>query len=81
MLRGRILAANGVPADELKPPPDTAWALQSDRGITYGDEIPAGSRVVAGTWPGNRTIRGSPLVSFEKRIADGLGLKVGDESP
>ena len=50
MLRGRILAANGVPADQLKPPPDTAWALQSDRGITYGDEIPAGSRVVAGEW-------------------------------
>ncbi len=77
MLRGRILAAHGVPADELKPPPDTAWALQSDRGITYGDEIPPGSRVVAGEW-WKPDYRGPPLVSFEKRIADGLGLKVGD---
>jgi len=77
MLRGRILAAHGVPAEDLKPPPDIAWALQSDRGITYGDDIPAGSRVVAGDWwkPG---YDGPPLVSFEKRIADGLGLKVGD---
>jgi putative ABC transport system permease protein len=77
MLRGRILAAHGVAADELRPPPDTAWALQSDRGVTYGDDVPAGSRIVAGQWwkPG---YEGVPLVSFEKRIADGLGLKVGD---
>jgi putative ABC transport system permease protein len=77
MLRGRIVAANGVPAEELTPPPDVAWVLQSDRGITYSDRIPAGSRVVAGDWwgPGDR---GPALVSFEKRIADGLGLGIGD---
>jgi putative ABC transport system permease protein len=58
-------------------PPDIAWALQSDRGVTYGDEIPAGSRVVAGRWWAP-DYQGPPLVSFEKRIADGIGLKVGD---
>jgi putative ABC transport system permease protein len=77
MLRGRIVAANGVPAANLKLPPDTAWALQSDRGVTYGDEIPAGSRVVAGRWWAP-DYQGPPLVSFEKRIADGISLKVGD---
>jgi putative ABC transport system permease protein len=76
MLRGRIVAANGVPAENLKLPPDVAWALQSDRGITYGDAIPAGSRLVEGQWWAPDEQR--PLVSFEKRIADGLGLKVGD---
>ncbi len=77
MLRGRIVAANGIPVEKLKIPSDAAWALQSDRGITYGDEIPQGSRLVAGEWwkPGGQ---GPPQVSFEKRIADGLGLKVGD---
>src|SRR5262249_30691345 len=50
MLRGRIVAANGVPAENLKPSPDAAWTLQSDRGITYADEVPAGSRIVAGEW-------------------------------
>ena len=50
MLRGRIVAANGVPAEKLKLPPDVAWALQSDRGITYADELPAGSRLVEGQW-------------------------------
>jgi putative ABC transport system permease protein len=78
MLRGRIVAANGVPAENLRPPPDVAWALQSDRGVTYGDEIPHGSRLIAGQW-WTPDYRGPPLVSFEKRIADGLGLKLGDE--
>jgi putative ABC transport system permease protein len=77
MMRGRIVAANGVLAENLKPPPDTAWALQSDRGLTYADEAPAGSRLVAGQW-WKPDYQGPPLVSFEKRIADGLGLTVGD---
>ena len=77
MLRGRIVAANGVPAEDLRPPPDATWALQSDRGITYGDNIPAGSRLVEGEW-WQPHYQGPPLVSFEKRIADGLGLKLGD---
>jgi putative ABC transport system permease protein len=78
MLRGRIVAANGVPAENLKPPPDAAWALQSDRGVTYSDEVPPGSRLVEGQW-WTPDYRGPPLVSFEKRIADGLGLKLGEQ--
>jgi putative ABC transport system permease protein len=77
MMRGRIVAANGVAAEKLKPPPDAAWALQSDRGITFADNVPAGSRLVAGQW-WKPDYQGPPLVSFEKRIADGLGLKLGD---
>ena len=77
MLRGRIVAANGVSAENLKPPPDVTWALQSDRGVTYADEVPIGSRLVEGQW-WKPDYRGPPLVSFEKRIADGLGLKLGD---
>ncbi len=78
MLRGRIVTANGVPAQNLKPPADAAWVLQSDRGITYADEVPAGSRLLEGRW-WTPNYRGPPLVSFEKRIADGLGLKRGDQ--
>ena len=33
-----------------KPPPQIAWVLQSDRGITYADKPPEGSRLVAGKW-------------------------------
>ena len=77
MLRGRIVSANGIPADKLKPSDNAAWVLQSDRGITYTGEIPKGSRLVEGQWWGP-DYDGPPLLSFEKRIADGLGLKLGD---
>jgi putative ABC transport system permease protein len=77
MLRGRIISAKGIPAEQLKPKDDTGWVLQSDRGITYSDTVPEGSRLVAGEWwPADYD--GPPLVSFEKRIADGLGLTLGD---
>ncbi len=78
MLRGRIVAAKGVAAEALKPSPDASWALQSDRGITYGDEVPAGSRLIAGQW-WTPDYQGPPLVSLEKRIADGVGLALGDQ--
>jgi len=77
MLRGRIVSANGVPADKLKPADNAAWVLQSDRGITYTGMLPKGSRLVEGKWWGP-DYQGPPLLSFEKRIADGLGLKIGD---
>ena len=51
--------------------------LQSDRGLTYTGDIPSGSKVVEGQWWG-RDYSGPPLVSFEKKLADGLGLKLGD---
>jgi putative ABC transport system permease protein len=77
MLRGRIITIHGTPVEKIKPSENAAWVLQSDRGITYADSVPKGSRVVAGQWwkPG---YDGPPLVSFEQRIADGLGLKLGD---
>jgi putative ABC transport system permease protein len=78
MLRGRIVAARGVRAEELKPSSDSEWVLHSDRGLTYSGEIPKGSKIVEGDWWG-ADYNGPPLVSIEKKIADGLGLKLGDE--
>ncbi len=77
MLRGRIVSANGIPAEQIKPKEGAAWVLQSDRGITYASKIPAGSRLVEGKW-WEPDYNGPPLLSFEKKIADGLGLKLGD---
>ena len=78
MLRGRIVAARGIRADELKPTQDTEWVLQSDRGLTYTADIPKGSTVVEGDWWA-ANYSGPPLVSMEKKIADGMKLKIGDE--
>jgi putative ABC transport system permease protein len=77
MLRGRIVAVNGVAAEDLKPPPSAAWVLQSDRGITYANEVPPGSRIVEGEWWAP-DYQGPPLVSFERKIAQALHLELGD---
>jgi putative ABC transport system permease protein len=77
MLRGRIIAAGGTKAEELKPGEGSAWVLRGDRGITYAPSLPAGSRLVAGEWwPADYS--GPALVSLERRTADDLKLKVGD---
>jgi putative ABC transport system permease protein len=78
MLRGRIVAARGVRAEDLKASVDAEWVLQSDRGLTYTGEVPKGSKVVEGEWWG-ADYNGPPLVSIEKKIADGLKLTIGDE--
>ena len=77
MLRGRIMAANDIKAEDLKSAPEAAWVLQSDRGITFTGDIPLGSRVVEGKWWGPG-YEGPPLLSMEKKVAEGLGLKIGD---
>jgi putative ABC transport system permease protein len=77
MLRGRIVEARGVNAEDLKPGESSAWVLRGDRGITYAGALPAGSRLVAGSWwPADYS--GAPLVSLEEKTAKDLGLKLGD---
>ncbi|HEY3891179.1 MAG TPA: FtsX-like permease family protein [Bradyrhizobium sp.] len=77
MLRGRIVEARGVKAEDLNGSTDSEWVLQSDRGLTYTAEIPKGSKIVEGQW-WDADYNGPPLVSMEKKIADGLRLKIGD---
>ncbi len=77
MLRGRITAVKGVPADKVTPEPGAAWALRGDRGLTYSAEIPKGSELIEGQWWA-KDYAGKPLVSMEQEIAKGLNLKIGD---
>ncbi|HEY9211307.1 MAG TPA: FtsX-like permease family protein [Ancylobacter sp.] len=77
MLRGRLITLGDRAAEDITPPAEFAWVLSSDRGITYANAVPEGSRLVEGDWwPADYA--GPPLVSFEKEIADAFGLKVGD---
>ena len=77
MLRGRIVEANGIKAEDLKPAEGSAWVLRGDRGITFAATIPEGSRLVAGEWWA-ADYAGTPLVSLENRTATDLNLKIGD---
>ncbi len=76
-LRARLVAVNGVPADQVKATPETQWALRGDRGLTYSRTIPKGSRLVAGSWwPADYS--GPPLMSFDANLARGWNVHVGD---
>ncbi len=76
-LRARMIAVKGVPVDQVKVAPDTAWALRGDRGLTYAATIPANTRLVAGKWwPADYS--GPPLVSFDANLAKGWGVGIGD---
>jgi putative ABC transport system permease protein len=77
MIRGRIVALNGVPAARAKVAGDVHWALNGDRGITYAAQEPRDTRITAGRWwPAD--YRGPTLISFDADLARGMGLKVGD---
>ena len=77
MLRGRLMALRGVPADQIKAPSSAEWVLTGDRGITYSDALPSGSEITEGAWwPAD--YEGEPIVSFEADLAKALGLKIGD---
>ena len=76
-LRARVVAVNGVPAEQVHTTPQTAWALRGDRGLTYAATPPEGTRLVAGSWwPADYA--GPPLVSFDSELAQGWGVRVGD---
>jgi putative ABC transport system permease protein len=77
MMRGRIMALKGIPAESYRAAENVAWVLEGDRGITYSETVPANSRIIKGEWwPEN--YRGKPLVSITRDVADGLGLSLGD---
>ena len=77
MLRGRIVALNGVPVDKVEAAPDARWVLAGDRGLTYTDSVPPASTITEGEW-WPKGYSGPPLVSFDAELAKGLGLKLGD---
>lgn len=77
MLRGRIVALNGTDVDKVTVPPQGAWVLRGDRGITYAKNLPENSTMTQGEWwPADYS--GEPLVSFAAKEAEELGLKIGD---
>lgn len=77
MLRGRIMALNGVPVDKLDVPPQAQWVLRGDRGITYSPDLPENATIAEGKWwPADYD--GEPLVSFAEEEGRELGLKLGD---
>jgi len=76
-MRGRITAIKGVPVEKVKVSPEQSWVIQGDRGLTYAAAMPPGTKLAAGSWwPENYS--GPPLISFDSKAAEGLGIGIGD---
>ncbi len=78
MLRGRLVRLKDKPVEQLKAPPEAQWVLNGDRGLSYANHVPEGSKVVAGSW-WDEGYSGPPLVSFEADLAKKLDLTIGDK--
>lgn len=78
MMRGRMIEVKGVPVGKIAIADDQKWAFEGDRGITFSPTLPANSALVEGEWwPAD--YNGPPLVSLEQKVAEGIGVAVGDD--
>ena len=74
MLRGVITQINGRPAKEVA---GEHWVVRGDRGLSYADELPEGTKLTAGEW-WPKGYAGEPQISFAAEEAEEIGLKLGD---
>jgi putative ABC transport system permease protein len=78
MVRGRLVAVNGVPLDTTKYTDQRARRLaEREFNLSWTPDFPPSNRIVAGAWWGEA--RGAAAgISVEDGIADSLGLKLSD---
>ncbi len=74
MLRGVITRINDRPAAEVA---GDHWVLEGDRGVTYSERPPEGTKITAGDW-WPEGYAGAPQVSFAAEEAEEMGLTLGD---
>ena len=75
MMRGVVARINGEDAVKVA---GNHWVVRGDRGITYADAMPEGTKVVAGQW-WPEGYSGPPQISFAAEEAEEMGLKLGDK--
>lgn len=75
MMRGMLTRINGVEARKVV---GDHWVVTGDRGITFADLRPEGTKLTAGAW-WPEGYDGAPQVSFAAEEAQEMGLKLGDK--
>ncbi len=76
VIRGRISALKGVRVTpEWVAAHPESWRFSRDYVLTWAAELPVGNRLTAGRWWSDDS---TPEVSLEQKMAQKLGLKLGD---
>jgi len=78
MMRGRIVEVKGIPVAKVSIADDQKWAFEGDRGVTFSARVPTNSTIAEGEW-WPEDYKGPPLVSLEQKVAEGIGVGIGDE--
>lgn len=75
-LHGRLDRVEGVPVADLRIPAEIGFVVRGDRGLSWRADPPAGGLVAGDWWPAD--YKGPPLLSVDARVAEKLGVTVGD---
>ncbi len=76
-MRGRIMAINGVPAEQAMVNRAHEWMIRGDRGLTYAAKLPENTEIIAGEWWPVDYV-GPPLLSIHKDVTEAFAIGVGD---
>ncbi|MEE4245134.1 MAG: FtsX-like permease family protein, partial [Kangiellaceae bacterium] len=77
MVRGRITALNDTEPKKFLPEGSRGHnSLRRDLNLTWSAELASSNTIVTGEW--NMQQSDEPLISIDDRMANSLGLKVGD---
>ena len=76
MVRGRVVALDGVPAAKINAPQSEAWILNGDRGLTWAGKAPKNVNITKGEWwPDD--YKGPMQVSMDEEAMLAFGLDLG----
>ncbi len=79
MVRGRLAQINGIESKEFVGDEERGrGALNRELNLTWATDLPADNKVTAGNWF-SRDASGKALVSMEEKLAQRMGVKLGDE--
>ncbi|WP_068827233.1 ABC transporter permease [Pseudomonas sp. BMS12] len=79
VVAGRLVLINGEPVQGIASKESQGErAIQRDLSLTWAADLPEGNQVLAGHWWQAERGDGLPGVSVESRLAESLGLKLGD---
>jgi len=80
IVAGRLTLINGEPVQGIVSKDSQGErAIQRDLSLTWAEELPQGNLLQAGVWWNGQPNEQRPGVSVESKLAESLGLSLGDE--